>query len=576
MKPLILVLLNLVFLTSGSGFLESYVLNAADLQTLIQLGREDEVLVNSVSNAVRPPNFQSLTEHQNSEFLPDALQFSPEGLACSTSYQGPVHKFDLYMLDGPGSGTFTQPKIADLFLDGRKQIVSVLLSADMTRNCATLVPQGVYAWDSQGNLLPGFPVILDSVSFPYLCGYLSIVGIADVIGDYRPEIVVATGRNESADVNGGIIVLSNSGQILSEIRPDLGFSGGDSNHPVLVDLDHNGKSDILIPDYGWSNNHPDGGRRLYAFRGDGTPISGWPIQLNVGNRFLEPAVDAMGIVASVNPYDVRYGNRINSYDYFGNLQWSNDMGPNNMRPPMIGDLDGNGRRELIANSIVTVPPSYPYEMIIFDRKSGKEISRFRTQQAYTYSHDAALVNFFSASQQIVYQDSTRVFAANSNGTFLPGFPRDIWDTWNSPIPPYSYMTNLGVADLDGDGYPDIYGIALNSFRTATIGDHQYALFAFNRFGQSLRGFPFALKNYKAIPPSSSFGERYPPTYADLDNDGMADMITSKGWGAMEVVSLESPYNPKLACVPMYGVDSRNTKNVRSCIPQPGCIRPNLR
>lgn len=135
------------------------------------------------------------------------------------------------------------PAIADLDADGRPDIV-------------TIDPTHVWAANTSGMLF-GFPAF-DTRAAGVSPAISPVIG--DVDGDGEPEIVLATLPDWGA--SGRIQIYSNKGIYKRSIQ--LGSTL--VMEPVLADLDGDGIPEILVAAM----------RALYAFKGDGTPVPGWP------------------------------------------------------------------------------------------------------------------------------------------------------------------------------------------------------------------------------------------------------------------------------------------------------------
>lgn len=530
----------------------------------VKLGPESEQKIEEINP------FEAQRISANGVSTPPGYEPSEGGIAGDNA---PRFMWEAHALEGYGtSSTFTQPKVTDLDNDGEKEVISALLSADSTSNCHNVINQGVYAWDSSGNLKQGFPVYLNRLDTPALCGYLSIVGVGDVTGDKNLEIVVATGRNLYQNVTpnkGGVYVISSDGQILREIRTDKGFSGVDHQQAVLFDLDNDGKMEIIAKDYASPVNDANDGRRLYVWRGDGTNFPGWPVVFSApGYVFIQPAAFVSSreknIVINIAGYG-QFG--IAKLNTEGILEWRIDT-PAPL-PPVIADIDRNGNSEII---VKTSTPDYQREIFILNQ-DGEIINRFPINIEWSYGSEISVGDLnLDGNMEIVYHDAKKVYISDIEGNLLDGFPRFIWDEEhpyqnngcaNVEPPPYCYLTDMGIADIDGDRFPDIYGIAVNMYRTSGQGDHAYAIFAFDRFGNTLNGFPFPLMNYQEMSNRASWIEKYSPTIADINNDGYLDIVTSKGYGRIEAVATITPFNDETSFFPQYGVNERNTRVVKS-------------
>ena len=128
--------------------------------------------------------------------------------------------------------------LADLDGDGQLDIVAGSLD------------QHVYAWDGEGDLLPGFPAKL-STEGTVGAEIVTSPAIAELDGDETPEVIMAT--NEVIPGDPGLP--SNPFDILNAI-----LQGTTGSNPV------------------------------YAINGDGTSVPGWPVQVGVAAGDLLPLV----------------------------------------------------------------------------------------------------------------------------------------------------------------------------------------------------------------------------------------------------------------------------------------------
>jgi hypothetical protein len=134
------------------------------------------------------------------------------------------------------------PAIGDLDGDGKPEIV--VSTWDGT----------IYVWDHTGNLLPGWPV--------------------------RLPLVPSCPLDPSAPKPSGDCM-------------DLhhAISRGTYASPVLVDLDKDGKLDILQAAFD---------ANIYAFRADGTPLPGWPVRVNTSRASKMDRIMATPTVTDLN------------------------------------------------------------------------------------------------------------------------------------------------------------------------------------------------------------------------------------------------------------------------------------
>ncbi len=135
-------------------------------------------------------------------------------------------------------GFFGGAALADLDDDGRLDVVAGSLD------------QHVYAWDGEGQSLPGFPAKLDSDDAPG-AEIATSPAIAELDGEAPPEVVIATNEVISGD-------------------PALPASPFDLFNAIL------GSS--------------TGSNPVYALHGDGTQVAGWPARVGVAAGDLLPLV----------------------------------------------------------------------------------------------------------------------------------------------------------------------------------------------------------------------------------------------------------------------------------------------
>ncbi len=120
----------------------------------------------------------------------------------------------------------------------------------------------VYAWDSGGNELPGWPVDVGAE-------IIGRVSLGDIDGDGYLEVLVPTGRRSVTGIRMNGTAVENW---------PLGFSAGDSlrstpSSPLVGDINSDGITDVIIGGPGGS---------LFAWDGvTGKMLEGWPLSSDV-------------------------------------------------------------------------------------------------------------------------------------------------------------------------------------------------------------------------------------------------------------------------------------------------------
>jgi subtilisin family serine protease len=218
--------------------------------------------------------------------------------------------------------------VADLDADGQPDFVV----ADSVN---------IYASNAQG-ILAGFPVATPDHS----AGGPLYPVIGDVVGDGTPKIIVPTVTWSNGAGYLVVNILSNRGVVLRSLRTTEAVT---NNMVALADLDGDGIPEIIAAT----------GTTVYVWKGDGTPLPGWPVSLGAGTIAGSVAVgdvdgDGYPDVALIsgtyiNGVAPRAG-LVHVYDRHGKPL------PGFPRPikstitfgtPAVADLDGTGRNQLV-------------------------------------------------------------------------------------------------------------------------------------------------------------------------------------------------------------------------------------
>jgi hypothetical protein len=249
----------------------------------------------------------------------------------------------------------------------------------------------LYAWNRQGKVVPGFPKLLLEViqSSPVL---------TDVNGDGRPDIFVGTGsfyHNHSPDkpthgfrafaweANGDVLTGWDGG------RP----TGSTVNAvPALGDIAGDSRPEVVVPAM-------DG--KLYAWHLNGQVVSGFP--MSPRNLFGDDAPHPFGKSPVLADYDgdgkmeifLTVGWTVVVVDGDGRTLTNTNFPDDKSKPyyytdgvlnnnPAVGDVDGDGRLELIAHNS---------DLLVWDlpgNGTGADWPMFRGDAARTGTFGAAV------------------------------------------------------------------------------------------------------------------------------------------------------------------------------------------
>lgn len=247
------------------------------------------------------------------------------------------------------TGVVAGPTLADLDGDGKLEVIVGSYSHLM------------WVWHGDGTVLPGWPRdVWDGIA--------SGAAVGDINGDGRPEIVVGSDVESSCSdcrpygqiTKGGLVHAFTVGgdELMGWPFPTDSFMSG---APVLADLDHNGKLEVLTGGGYFPSDYSTRGHHLYAINGDGSlrwsfatrgVILGAPAVGDLdGDGRPEIALTDSGCLDGSCPGGVVY---LLTPD--GNVRWASE-GRTTTAPagsggyfsgPVIGDVNGDGRGDIVA------------------------------------------------------------------------------------------------------------------------------------------------------------------------------------------------------------------------------------
>lgn len=344
--------------------------------------------------------------------------------------------------------------------------------------------------------------------------FASSPAVGDLNGDGKPEIVVAAGAISSDCIPGGVLVLDNEGRVKSgwpriaddEKVPPGGCPDPFFSTPALGDLDGDGDLEIVIGGFD---------ARIYAWHHNGTLVGGFPPPSALYARFGWENIRT------------RLADTI----------WSS---------PALADVDGDGALDIVlgtdeGNFDSRYPGdangwTCPYRLppgwspgtcggtVYALRGNGQLLPGFPVYNLEVFQSSPALVDLNDDGRAEIfigtgtfYHDNSpdhptygrRMFGLNGQGQHLSG--------WNGGLPVNELLPGSpAIGDIAGDGNPEIV--------IATV---KGELYAWHHNGVRVGGFPMTPRSPFGDADSHNVGKGV--TLGDYDGDGKMEIFMTVGW-----------------------------------------------
>lgn len=297
---------------------------------------------------------------------------------------------------------------------------------------------GVYVFDKNGNLRPGFPVTADA------SGIWAGVACGDIDGDGKMELVWPSNsaafyavHDDGTEVRDGDWNPATRG-IFNWMNAGYNYST-----PALADIDGDGKAEIIV-------GSSDG--NLYVWKADGSRVPGFPIH-TAGAITASPAVayldgpgDTKPEIVFVSTSDSMFVVEPDGTPHAGFPQWTRAYGSSKTPSPAIADMNNDGYLDIVYQSTNGYLYCWDHNGGGLPHLYGVKYST-KTSGASECSPVVADIDGDGVND-IVTGDENGVLNAISGatGTVLPGFPIQLTgEVRGTPA----------VGDIDGDGKTEI-------------------------------------------------------------------------------------------------------------------------
>ena len=373
--------------------------------------------------------------------------------------------------------------------------------------------------DKDGTMLPNWPQQVSGATAPAL---------ADIDSDGSLEIVVS-GLGQVYAWNG-------------DGSPVPGWpvsrNGYQSSPPVIADIDSDRMFDIAVattinpgheydPEFGTPAD--PGYSYIYVWRGDGTPLQGWPVSM-VGTTVAAPALGdingngLLDIVATTkSTYTTEKNVSVFNSNTIGAAGWPQPYGSSSSSPA-LADIDNDGRLEIILASFVSGS-----QLVVLNHDGSFAAG---WPQAIPSSDTSPAIGDIdnNGDLEIITSARNNITAWNGDGSPVPGWSQTIGGTYNSPPV---------LADIDSDNRLEII-----------VGSIDTMVYAWNDDGSPAAGWPR----------QANGGVYASPSVGDVDNDGTVEIIVPSvaiGGGSILVWETAGPANQNNGW-PTFHHDSQRT------------------
>ncbi len=272
---------------------------------------------------------------------------------------------------------------------------------------------------------------------------------------------------------------------------------------------------------------------LYVVNNQGHLLSGWPQELKGSITYTDTA-PALGDITNDGFLEMvvtTAGGEVFAYKYDGSLVpgWPQAMADTDYSQAALGDVDGDGKLEVIA----VCPGRYYLKTMVYAWRGDGSLMPGWPQRVGGRPTFPALGNLdgMGGLEIVVGSADHRVYAWHYDGSLVPGWPQEIGDGM-------SYASSPVIGDIDGDG----------SMEVIVSGNRDNKIYAWHSDGSSVEGWPKETGSYNITSPA----------LGDVDNDGRMDVIAASADGRLYIWHCPGRYSPEAVAWAMRAHDEKNT------------------
>jgi hypothetical protein len=259
------------------------------------------------------------------------------GLELTLITEAPSGIFLVHILRSDGQ-EFTEGGAWPKSVDGPVFKGPILEDIDNDFQLEIIVGAGckIYAWNSDGSDVPGFPATLGDSSI-----VITGMAVGDLDNDGNKEIVAAS----MTLMQKQMFVVSNNGNVVYSWSPQVTDTRASENNPILADLDKDNKKEVIITSYSEVLVYLLNGTELWKKQVQGSASSPAVGDINL-DGYLEIIVCGSTKIYAWN----RNGNLMPNWPIeVPNVTWTGYETLRNTRSVVIGNIDFTRKPEIVLN-----------------------------------------------------------------------------------------------------------------------------------------------------------------------------------------------------------------------------------